>query len=443
MTYLSIIEKLQVLFKTLLDFKFILVFTFLLLILTLLYIIRKLSGKKYILCMFLSTIVAFIISIIGNYNVLSNTFDNFTTKLFGNIYFPSIYVYIVCLVISFITFVTSMLNVMLKKIYKIINSVLFVINNILFIIILNIIARDNIDIFSVTSLYSDTVLVVMLELSMGVFILWILSLITVYVTDCICERITYKKTYNVETEEGNVFVPNIEVDDSAEVSSSDDKEISQVLLDSIKDEDIKIEENDNVINTSGINDDVDNYCNKTRDNITFNDILNVHVPVTYYNNDSVSEEHLLVDPYAIYEKKYQDINKKKSICETVLHNNASEKLELSLEDKTLREKEKRKEERLIINTVSLNDLIDDKSSKTSVKMAVDKSLTHDNIIHGDEGVIYTIDDYKKILKMLKALKLHANSSNIKIDDAVAISLISNYSIDDCMKFKNILESNLN
>ena len=32
---------------------------------------------------------------------------------------------------------------------------------------------------------------------------------------------------------------------------------------------------------------------------------------------------------------------------------------------------------------------------------------------------------------------------IKIDDAVAISLIKNYSVDDCLKFKNILENNLN
>ena len=45
--------------------------------------------------------------------------------------------------------------------------------------------------------------------------------------------------------------------------------------------------------------------------------------------------------------------------------------------------------------------------------------------------------------MLKALKIHASGSNISVDDAVTISLISNYSIDDCVKFKEILESNLN
>ena len=56
---------------------------------------------------------------------------------------------------------------------------------------------------------------------------------------------------------------------------------------------------------------------------------------------------------------------------------------------------------------------------------------------------YSVDDYKKIIKMLTEIKNYANGTNINIDDAVAIGLINNYSIDDCMKFKNILENNLN
>ena len=47
------------------------------------------------------------------------------------------------------------------------------------------------------------------------------------------------------------------------------------------------------------------------------------------------------------------------------------------------------------------------------------------------------------MNMLKSLKNQSIGRNITIDDAVAISLISNYSIDDCLKFKDILESNLN
>ena len=177
MTYLSIIEKLRILLDMLLDFKFILIFVILLLLLTFLYAIRRINRKKYALMMLSTFILLFAISIISNYKVLANTFDNFTTIFFGNIYFPSIYVYIGVLVICFITFITSILNTMLKKIYKIINSIMFVCNNILLIIVLNIIAKNKIDIFSVSSLYTNNNLVAILEISMNLFILLFILLI--------------------------------------------------------------------------------------------------------------------------------------------------------------------------------------------------------------------------------------------------------------------------
>ena len=45
--------------------------------------------------------------------------------------------------------------------------------------------------------------------------------------------------------------------------------------------------------------------------------------------------------------------------------------------------------------------------------------------------------------MLNEVKNYSNGLNVNVADAVAISLISNYSVDDCMMFKNILENNLN
>ena len=63
---------------------------------------------------------------------------------------------------------------------------------------------------------------------------------------------------------------------------------------------------------------------------------------------------------------------------------------------------------------------------------VSREVIKEDIITNSDND-YTIDDYKKISKMLKALKIHASGSNISVDDAVTISLISNYSIDDCVK----------
>ena len=105
----------------------------------------------------------------------------------------------------------------------------------------------------------------------------------------------------------------------------------------------------------------------------------------------------------------------------------------TVEDKTLKIKKENMKKNLISNTISLNDLIkQDEEIKETSKVI-------DTI--NDES--YSLNDYKKIVEMLKEIKNNSNKNNISIDDAVTMSLINNYSIDDCVKFKEILESNLN
>ena len=193
MKYLSLLEKLKVLLDMLLSFKFILIFVIIMLILTILYLFKKISNKKYISFMSLSIIITLIISIIKNYEILSNTFDNFTTIFFSGIYFPSIYVYIGILLIVSLVFITSMLSSEKIKIYKIINSVMFILNNIFFIIILNVIAKNNIDVFSISSLYTNNSLVAILELNIILFVLWIAVLTIIYITNTICDKISLKQ----------------------------------------------------------------------------------------------------------------------------------------------------------------------------------------------------------------------------------------------------------
>ena len=194
MTYLNILEKLKILFNTLIDFKIILIFTGLLIFLTFLYIIKKLSSKRYTKCVILSLIISLLISILDNEKALSSTFDNFTTLFFRNIYFPSVYTYIGIIVIIFLSTIVTLLNKNTKKIYKIINSSTFILNSILFILILNIIAKNKIDVFDINSLYTNTPLVVTLEISTGLFVLWTLALLIAYTTNCITDRISNRET---------------------------------------------------------------------------------------------------------------------------------------------------------------------------------------------------------------------------------------------------------
>jgi len=437
MTYLSMFEKFKILFDSILDYKFILVFIISIVFLTILYMIKKINVKKYITMIMVSFILVFGIIVIGDYDVLSNTFDDFATIFFGNIYFPSIYVYISVLVISFIAFIVSVLNIMIKKIYKVLNSIMFVVNNILFVIVLNIVAKNKIDVFSVNSLYTDTSLVAILELSMGLFILWVLSLLAVYITNVICDRILSKKVVKNDVEE-EVFNPVLEVSNDIDCDTILDSEPDYITYN----EPLVVESmsscNSDILIKEIVNENQNDSIN-VEPKITFNDILNGGVPVSYYDNN----ENDFIDTkvnYDVVEKNnisFNDVN-------LLLDNNIDNRLEISVEEKTLLEKEKICEERLVLNTVSLNDLINEEVSVNEAK--VEDTNIVEVIEPSDKKEsknIYTIDDYKKFIKMLNEVKNYSNGLNVNVADAVAISLISNYSVDDCMMFKNILENNLN
>lgn len=435
MKYLSLLEKLKVLLDMLLSFKFILIFVIIMLILTILYLFKKISNKKYISFMSLSIIITLIISIIKNYEILSNTFDNFTTIFFSGIYFPSIYVYIGILLIVSLVFITSMLSSKKIKIYKIINSVMFILNNIFFIIILNVIAKNNIDVFSISSLYTNNSLVAILELNIILFVLWIAVLTIIYITNTICDKISLKQ----ETKE---VAPVLEPINESVIDKIEEIVPDETIIPNTIEENTTIEPVTNTIK---------------EEKITFNDILNGLIPVTYYDNEINNTNYNISNPQEIYEKNYnnlklelekettkvlEDIQTIKKIPEVkvniIKENNTIEnrintiKVE-TIEDKTQKIKEENMKKNLISNTISLNDLIkEDKEIKI-----VDKVIT--TINNSD----YTLNDYKKIVEMLKKIKNNSNNNNISIDDAVTMSLINNYSIDDCVKFKEILESNLN
>ena len=459
MKYLSILEKFKILFDTLMSFKFIFVLVILMLILTILFTCKKLSNKKYVIFMSLSMILTFIISIIKNHKVLFNTFDNFTTIFFNGIYFPSIYIYISVLLIISLAFITSILSSNKKKIYKIINSITFIINNIFFVIILNIIAKNSINVFEMSSLYTNNSLVAILELNMGLFILWVTALSVVYITNTICDKITSKKTVKEE-----VTIKDIE-------QVTEDISTTKELLpkeEIVFNEDVtKIPE---VIQTI---EEVSSDTNiETNDRVTFNDILNGLVPVTYYDNEINNQNYNITNPQEIYEGNYNNlklelekntIKKVEPIMDKIsevkevedvpkvkieklpeikvniikakdIINNDTLNINLdTVEDKTLKIKKENMKKNLISNTISLNDLIkQDEEIKETSKVI-------DTI--NDES--YSLNDYKKIVEMLKEIKNNSNKNNISIDDAVTMSLINNYSIDDCVKFKEILESNLN
>lgn len=459
MSYLSIAEKFKILFDMILDFKFIFIFLGVLVIATFLYLIKKIDNRKYIMIITLSLLLILGIDIVINYKELAEVFDNFMTIFFSNIYFPSVYVYVGTLLIVAIAFITSMFNKMLNKIYKIINGITFVMNNILLTIILNIIAKNKIDVFTPNELYTNINLVAVLEISIGLFVLWVLSLIVVYTTSVICDRIGNKRR-EVVTCDTNSDVEGIDITKDVPsynnvltpvdaVSEVKEPSIVTYEIESNNVEPEVIEEVSNV-DTNVVSDDVkENNSNV----VTFDDILNGRIPVNYYENVLSVDAHDIVNPQEVFENKYKEYKEKSNIESFQdIVNDANE-------DKVVIIKNNSAKDNLKINTVTLDSLED--KNDTVDTMVTSESSGNENISEvtneldntGKVDVVtyneeikkdsYSLDDYKKFIAMLGELKDFTNSNNVSIDDAVTISLINNYSIDDCLKFKEILESNLN
>lgn len=459
MSYLSIVEKFKILFDMILDVKFIFIFLGVLVIATFLYLIKKIDNRKYIMIITLSLLLILGIDIVINYKELAEVFDNFMTIFFSNIYFPSVYVYVGTLLIVAIAFITSMFNKMLNKIYKIINGITFVMNNILLVIILNIIAKNKIDVFTPNELYTNINLVAVLEISIGLFVLWVLSLIVVYTTSVICDRIGNKRREFV-TCDINSDVEGIDI--TKDTSSYNNvltpvEAVSEVKEPSIVTYEIKsnnvepevIEEVSNVDTNVGTDDVKENNSNV----VTFDDILNGRIPVNYYENVLSVDEHDIVNPQEVFENKYKEYKEKSNIESFQdIVNDANE-------DKVVIIKNNKVKDNLRINTVTLdsledkNDIVDTMVTSESSGNENISEVTNEldntgkiDVVTSNEEIrkdSYSLDDYKKFIAMLGELKDFTNSNNVSIDDAVTISLINNYSIDDCLKFKEILESNLN
>lgn len=459
MSYLSIAEKFKILFDMILDFKFIFIFLGVLVIATFLYLIKKIDNRKYIMIITLSLLLILGIDIVINYKELAEVFDNFMTIFFSNIYFPSVYVYVGTLLIVAIAFITSMFNKMLNKVYKIINGITFVMNNMLLVIILNIIAKNKIDVFTPNELYTNINLVAVLEISIGLFVLWVLSLIVVYTTSVICDRIGNKRREFV-TCDINSDVEGIDI--TKDTSSYNNvltpvEAVSEVKEPSIVTYEIEsnnvepevIEEVSNVDTNVGTDDVKENNSNV----VTFDDILNGRIPVNYYENVLSVDEHDIVNPQEVFENKYKEYKEKSNIESFQdIVNDANE-------DKVVIIKNNKAKDNLRINTVTLdsledkNDIVDtmvtsESSGNENISEVTNELDNTDKIdvVTSNEEIrkdSYSLDDYKKFIAMLGELKDFTNSNNVSIDDAVTISLINNYSIDDCLKFKEILESNLN
>lgn len=216
MKYTNILEKLLCILNLTKNSYFYIVFI-IFAVLTILLLIKKIISKKT--CFIINAITTTIllaITIITNIDNLSIILDDIMNNLFTNIYFPSIYVYLFVFITINIVSIITLLNKRTKKSNKIINAIAVLITNFIFILILDIISTNEIELFKKSSVFSNTNLVILLETSVNIFIVWLTSLLISKLSSIITEKLLQPKKK-----------PVIEVPKALEIAVDNVKEIEE------------------------------------------------------------------------------------------------------------------------------------------------------------------------------------------------------------------------
>lgn len=177
MIRLSFLDKLEILKKIIMSnsYLFVIFLSFIFIAIILLNL-KKLDKNMLIA----SSIGIYIIIIMCIFIEYKQTFygiiDYLVNDVFFNILFPSIATYALTIIISNIIIIKSIFNKKTASAIRKINILVYCFLSLILFLVLNFIKSNHIDVYSSLSVYSNKELFVLIELNMGIFMIWILSL---------------------------------------------------------------------------------------------------------------------------------------------------------------------------------------------------------------------------------------------------------------------------
>ena len=171
----SLIEKINILMELISSSSLFLFCSMIGISLLIFFIVCIIKNKKINKWVFI-TVFSFIglIVFINYSSIIIKIIDAIIDSVFKALYFPNLPIYVSILIVSNICLIVSLINKKETKIRKIINLICSSILDILFIFIIGVVSKYNIDIYEEINLYTNSTLLVLLELSMGIFTSWIL-----------------------------------------------------------------------------------------------------------------------------------------------------------------------------------------------------------------------------------------------------------------------------
>lgn len=216
MVELSLIEKIKTLFTLIFSSSlFLILLLGIFIILVDVFYISKQSRKVKIMYLIVSVIVM-VILLITYFEEFLKFIDVLNKNIVMLINFPSLLQYTVIIFITLIIMIISIFNKKINRILSRINIGVFVADLFIFFLILDQINKTNIDLSNKINIYSNKNLMVLFEISMIIFVLWLLGLLIYKICSVLITRNKYSK----------VIMDNNEVNlgESEEVTKEDNEE---------------------------------------------------------------------------------------------------------------------------------------------------------------------------------------------------------------------------
>ena len=349
--------------------------------------------------MIISYLLLFITVIATNYNALSKVFDSISTHLFTDIYFPSVNVYFFILVVVDIVMAMSIIDIRIDKAYKIVNGVSFFTQQFILAIIMDIVAHNKIDIFTKKSLFSNTDVVVMLEFSVLVFIVWLLALAVVYISDKVTIRAILKQEDRNSSKDEAIAKQEV-LEEAIPNSTKPVVAVSSFVYKARGN-------NQGMEANAGVNGNnpVDKQALNTGfvSNVKAND-ASVEVP----NVMPIEDPSFKIDEFIPNNDKLVNLGEREVSANAMLDRLLNNELPLIHENKTLEVKK----EDSIVEGCEVNNKKDE----------------------------YTLNDYKIFNKILKDIKRHNDGNVINIDRSLEIRLLMKYPKEEYDLFKGMLKN---
>lgn len=284
-TFLQSIIKVLNLIASIPFFIEILILTAFLLIIMIFFYFRK--SKKGKITSLIIYFVTLLLLPISHFSFFVETLDKIVENFIAVIYFPSCYVYIATLLITDFSILRNVIkntkDTKRGKWYQILNLVYFFVFQFLFFLIIRVVITNNIDIFTRSSLYSNTNLTSLIQISSYLFWIRIGIKLIIFVIDRLSKFSFNKKDKKLTVSEPINNVNNL------------DNNSSQDLVKPLTIEDKNIDLNNTVssningnINSNFNNNIVNNINNHIGDNVIEPDIVTNNMNSINNVNDVVS-----------------------------------------------------------------------------------------------------------------------------------------------------------